>query len=515
MPRSRRDLLRAAIWAATAAGATGLTGGCASPPGTGPVENGSDATPRRGGTFRAALTGGGATESLDPFTGGSPADIIRNDVIFDSLFRLQNGTPAPALATAAELTADRQSFTLTLRRETTFHDGSELTADDVAYSLRYMSSPERSHPTELSLYLDLAQPSVVDRYTLRVPLRRPIGDPAMLLAAFPGKVIKNGTVTFTPETAVGTGPYRVEAFAPGRQTRLRRFDSHWDGAPFADTLELTSLSDAQAKVNAISTGQVDYAIDIPFTAARIGTTDPDLEIRTAGRHNRTSYAFVLNTGRAPFDDPRVRRAIRLAIDRQAMVDTVMLGYGSPGNDLFGSGAQYFSAREPLARNLDTARALLRDAGAEDTEIRIRSTEYEVGFNASTQLLAEQLGGIGLTVKQDIVGVAEFFQLDALAAANGVVFAIGPIPLPVTYGRLAAYPSLAPADLDEALDTALAATDDLARAHAWEHLQDIVFDRGNTVVWGCADTLSIARKNVAGVRNLGSAKYPYLGKAGLA
>ncbi|WP_460443860.1 ABC transporter substrate-binding protein, partial [Amycolatopsis cihanbeyliensis] len=485
--------------------------------GGGPVENAGAATPRRGGTLRAAFTGGGAAESLDPYAGGSPIDFVRNDVIYDSLFGMRGAEVVPALATEATPAADARSFTLRLREGVVWHDGSPFTARDVAYSLRYMSSPDRPQPSQLAAYVDPEGVEVRDEHTLYVPTRQPVGDPALFLAAFPGKMVPDGATAFGAGEAVGTGPYTVDAFEAGREARLRRFDRHWDGAAPADELVLLSLSEAQAKVNAVRTGQADYAGDIPYATAKAGAPSADLEIRTAGAAARTGMGFVLNTTKPPFDDPRARKAVRLGIDRKALVDAVLLGYGVPGNDLFCAGAKYFSDREPLARDVGAARRLLREAGAEGAEVTIRSAEWEIGYNASTQLLAEQLKDIGLTVRPQIVGPAEFFAADAVAAANGIAFSAGPVPLVVMYARLSAIPALAMPgrEFQSALTTAIASTAGAERAGAWARAQNVMAERGNTVIWGLADALSLARTSVAGVEVRGQPKYPYLGKAGLA
>ncbi|GAA1959028.1 ABC transporter substrate-binding protein [Amycolatopsis minnesotensis] len=517
MGLSRRDLLRAAGLTLGAAGTASLLSACGAGTAATPVENTARRTPKPGGRLRAAFTGGGAAESLDPFTGQAPIDIVRNDVIFDALFSLDNGKATPRLALTAEPAADGRSFVLRLREGVHWHDGSPLTARDVAHTFRYLGAPERAFPSELTGYLDLAGIEVRDATTLRVPTVRPLGDPALVLAAFLVKVIKDGTTSFTPATAIGTGPYRVAAFEAGREARLTRFDGHWDIKGTADELVLLSLTDPQAKANAVLTGQADYAADIPFTTAKTGASGADLEVRTAGARNRVGFGFVLNTTIAPFNDPRVRRAVRLALDRKALVDGVFLGFGVPGNDLFGYGAAHFSEREAPRQDVDAARRLVTEAGAGRVPITIRSAEYEIGFNASTQLVAEQLKAVGLDVRPDIVGVAEFYDPAAITTANAMTFSIGALPLPVLYARLASNPAFALADpeLSAALATGLGALDETARGAAWARVQDVLADRGNTVVWGLADTLSLERKAVAGIEVRGLAKYPYLGHAGLA
>jgi peptide/nickel transport system substrate-binding protein len=529
MSLTRRDLLRLGGGTATAAVGWTLLAACGSSStgrdaAGGPVRGAGTAAPRRGGTVRLAFAGGGATESLDPFAAYSPADLVRGQVVFDRLFDLADGEAVPGLATSAEPAANARSFELTLRQGVTWHDGSPLTAEDVAYSLAYVADPDRRFASELLTYLDVEGVTVTGERTLTVPTLQPVGDPATLLAGASMTVIRRGTEGFdslAPEEVVGTGAYRVAAFEAGREARLVRYDRYWDGPAPADELVIVSVDEPQARVNAAQGGQVDYASDIPYTTARTGAGAAGLEVRDAGPGHRTGYGFVLNTTREPCADPRVRRALRLGVDRQALVDTVFLGYGTPGNDLFGHGVQYFADDIPvLERDVDAARSLLAEAGAEGAEgarLTVRSGEYEVGLNASTELFVEQLKELGLDARAQIVGVTDYFDPEGLATADALAFPLGPFPLSVIYTRSAAYPSLAFDDpeLRQALADAAAATDDGARAAAWRSAQEVMADRGNWVVWGLGDVLSLARTDVTGVEVRTSPKYPYVGGAGFA
>lgn len=516
MAVTRRNLLLAAGLGATSTWLASCAGGEPPPAPAGP--SAGSTRPRRGGILRAAFTGGGAAETLDPFNESSPADYVRNQLVYDPLFTVRGGRPVPRLAVAAEPDASGSSFTLRLRRGVRWHDGSPFGARDVLHSLRYLASPDRPFPSELLTYLDIERVRIGDEVTLSVPTLRPVGDPVTLLAASSINMIKDGATSFDVSRAAGTGPYRITAFEAGRETRLARFDGHWDGPPYADGMVVLSLADAQARVNAVRGRQAHYAADIPYGVARAGTGDPGIEVRTAGPAQRISYGFILNTTRPPFDDPRARRAVRLAVDRKALVDTVFLGFGAVGNDLGGFGAPYFAADiPPPRRDVAAARELVRAAGAEGTEVRVRTADLEVGYNASTELFAQQMRGIGLNVRPQVVSLAEFFDLKALPDAHAVTFSFPPSPLQVLYARADPYPSLRLADpeFQRALRTAVATTDDGERGRAWRRAQEIMAERGNMVVWGLADVLSLARREVTGVQAGLSAKYPYLGKAGLA
>ncbi|GGJ74908.1 hypothetical protein GCM10010123_01110 [Pilimelia anulata] len=515
MTLSRRELLRLTglpLGTAAALAALGACGRTAA----GPV-TGSTGAPQRGGTVRFTFVGAGATETMDPASVFSPAELARCLVVFDPLFTVVDGRTTPALALRAEPGAGARTVTITLRPGVTWHDGSELTARDVVFSLARLAAPDRPYPSELTTYLDVTRAVATGALTVRVPTHKPVGDPAGLLAGAQLMIVKNGTTAFTAGKLVGTGAYRLTGFAPGQDATLGRYDGHWNGPPNADTLVIASVNDAQARVNAVRAGQADHAADIPFAIARTGAGAADLEVRTAGEAQRVGYGFVMNTTRKPLADPRVRLALRLAVDRQALVDTVLLGYGAVANDLYGRGAQYFADDTPvLGRDVDRARSLLAGAGAAGAPLVIRSSDYETGLNAATQLYVEQLKQLGLKASAQLVGPAEAFTPAGLAGADLMAFPLGAFPLGVIYARSAAYPSLAFPDpeLTRALGTALATTDEAARAAAWRTAQRVMADRGNWIVWGRADVLSLARRTVGGIQVRESAKYPYLGRAGL-
>ncbi|MBT2415686.1 hypothetical protein J7I94_35035 [Streptomyces sp. ISL-12] len=496
-----------------AAALTGCTSGGAAAP---TVTGAPTGEPRRGGTVRLAFAGAGAAESLDPTVGTSPCDLARYSVLFDTLFSFADGAAEPSLATAAEVDSEAKTCTLTLRQGVTWHDGTAFTAADVVHTLKYRASPDRIAPSELSAYLDLAAAEARDDHTVVVPTVQPVGDPATLLAGAGLYVIKRGTSSFSAETATGTGPYRVTAFKAGVETRLERHDDYWDGAGHAEKVVLLSVDDAQARVNAVKDDQADYASDISFTTAKAGPPGTGLQIRDAGEALRTTYGFVLNVTRDLPADPRVRRAIKLGIDRKALVDAVFLGYGAPANDLFGAGAEYYLDDVAVPeRDVAAAKKLLKEAGATGKPFVVRTAEYETGLNSSAELFVEQLKGLGLDASLVKVSTTEGYEPAGMKACDAISFPLGPVSLALTYTRSAAYETLAFPDeeLTGAVATAISTTSDSERAAAWAKAQRVMADRGNWVAWGRGDVLSLAKETLTGVENRESPKYPWLGKVG--
>ncbi|MGW4202688.1 ABC transporter substrate-binding protein [Streptomyces sp. NPDC004726] len=514
-PLTRRSVLALACLSATAMAP--VLSACSPGKGGAPVTSGTPTgAVRRGGDVRLGFAGSGASESLDPTVGQTPCDLARYAIVFDQLFFFDKGTARPSLATAAEPGAQGEKCTLTLRQGVTWHDGSPFTAADVVHTLRHRASPDRGFPSELSTYFDLRAARATGDHTVVLPTVRPVGDPVTLLAGAGLYVIKNGVTSFTAADTVGTGPYRVTHFQAGVETRLERHDAYWDGAGHAERVTLLSIDDPQARVNAVKGGQADYASDVPFATAKAGAPGAGLQVRTAGEAMRTTYGFVLNVTRGVCADPRVRKAIRLGIDREALVRSVFLGFGSVADDLFGAGAEHFLTGVPIPRR-DTTRAerLLREAGALGKPFIVRTAEYESGLNSSSELFVEQLRGLGLKASLVKVGVSEGFDPDGMKACDAMAFPLGPFSLALTYTRSAAYPTLAFPDpeLDEAVRTAISTTSEATRADAWRTAQEVMVDRGNWVAWGRGDVVSVAKEKLTGVDGRESPKYPWVGRVG--
>ncbi|MFD5556771.1 ABC transporter substrate-binding protein [Streptomyces sp. NPDC127068] len=513
---TRRGIL-ALLGVSAAAVAVPALGGCSSGGTKTPVQSGAP-TGRavHGGTVRLAFPGAGAAESLDPTAGQATCDLVRYGIVFDQLFVFERGAARPSLATAAEPGTRGENCTLTLRQDVTWHDGSPFTADDVIHTFRHRASPDRPFPSELSQYFDLKAAEALDAHTVRVPTVRPVGDPATLFAGAGLYVIKDGAKDFTADSTLGTGPYRVTRFQAGVETRLERHAAYWNGAGNAERVTLLSIDDPQARVNAVKGDQADYASDVSYATAKSGVPGTGIQVRGGGEALRTTYGFVLNVTRGVCADPRVRKAIRLGIDREALVRSVFLGFGEVAGDLFGAGAKYFPDSVPVPdRDVARAEELLKAAGATGKPFVVRTAEYEAGLNSSSELFVEQLRGLGLDATLVKVGVNEGFDPAGMKACDALAFPLGPFSLALTYTRSAAYPSLAFPDeeLNEAVATAISTTSETERSTAWATAQKVMLDRGNWVAWGRGDVLSVAKEKLTGVEGRESPKYPWLGKTG--
>ena len=173
-----------------------------------------------------------------------------------------------------------------------------------------------------------------------------------------------GQIAEAIANGIGTGPYQVVAFEPGVRALVKKFDDHWDAdnrGYFAE-VEQIYIGDASARVNALMTSQVDSINRVDFKSVKLLNAYINIDILevTGNMHN----TFPMLVGNAPFNDANVRRALKFAINRQEMVDKILLGHGAVGNDHpIGPANQYYAADlDRLAYDPDKAKFYLKEAG---------------------------------------------------------------------------------------------------------------------------------------------------------
>ena len=487
MTRRLRPFLAVATLAALA------LAGCAAGPATPAVP---DTTLRIG-----AL--GNTTDNLNPLTVNGHADYIAVGHLYDSLVELRDGAPTMALAETVISNADATAWTVTLREGVTFSDGRPVTAADAAYSLRLLADPAVS-PSYATFFqdVDAAGLEVVDDRTLRVPLLRPRGDFVSTVLSFASYVFPDGFDDW--QHPVGSGPYRLVSYDAGQRIVLEARDDLPGAAPRLTRLEIGVISDPQTRMNALKSGEIDFAARVDPVLAQAEAGNPDLTVHRGGEADAYALGFEMNVHQAPFDDPRVREAMKLAIDRQELVDTVLLGAGTVGNDLVGLGLEGYNGAIPQREHdPDRARELFAAAGV--TSVTIRAAEITPGLSRAAELYAEQLAAVGVTATIEPTDPAGFFaDFDVLLST----------PLQVAYYHnrdagafLGSFggsngffnvSGYAPADYDALLLQAQSSPDAAQRAALFDEAQQRVWSEGGTVLWGYQSVLDASHAGLTGV-----------------
>ena len=272
-----------------------MTSGCAGEPAASQTTQ-----PRRGGRLRAAFSGGGAAEVLDPHETNLYVEIARAKAMFDKLADFGSDmSPRPRLAERWEPSADLLTWRITLR-QADFHDGRPLRANDVLASYARIVEPGSTRRAKSTLsVIDLPNSRAIDERTVELRLTRPYGEFPNALATLGAYIVPEGTTTF--DHPVGTGPFRFTSFEPGRTFLAEGNPDHWDGAPYLDELEIVVSGDEAARVNALLGKQIEYAHDLTPASARTHEAAGQIQIHRLPLSN--FHGVVMKVDRPPFDRP--------------------------------------------------------------------------------------------------------------------------------------------------------------------------------------------------------------------
>ncbi|MFJ4283393.1 ABC transporter substrate-binding protein [Streptomyces massasporeus] len=492
----RRGFLAAGTGAAVLALA-GCAGG-----GTDDKAAGGDGPPKRGGRLRAAFAGGGASETLDPHLANLFADVARAKALYDKLADYGPDLAArPRLAEKWEpnKTLDRWQVTL---REATFHDGRPVTAKDVLHSYRRIADPEKAFRAKASLEpVDLDASRATGKRTIEFVLKRPTAEFPNVLAAFGAYIVPENASDFDKKP-IGSGPFRFVSFTPGRSAVFRRYEDYWDGTPHLDEIEFVVANEESARVNALLAGQVEYAHELNPTTARAHEGRGQIEI--VRLRNSAMQAFCMKTDRPPFDDKRVREAFFLIADRQELVDGALSGAGEVGNDLFGKGYQYYASALPQReRDLDRARALLKQAGAEKLKVTLDTSAVAAGFTEAASIFRDQAAEAGVTIDVK-TGSKDSYWSDILDSGTLCCYRSGAMPIEAHISQRLLTDSTTNAtkwhhkDFDALYRQAQSTRDKTERAAVYARMQRRLYTEGGFLIWGFADWILGTARSVKGV-----------------
>ena len=400
---TRRRLLENAAKGGLAVGAGGLIAACGSSgssSSTAATTGSSTAaagTPKHGGTLRAGLTGGSSSDTADPNTIVNNTDYARAALLYESLVWL-NADAQQYNRLAEEMTPNKDAtvWTIRLRSGVTFHNGKDVTADDLIFSINRVINPKSPGEAANALSgINAAGMKKLDNLTISVPFAKPY-------STFPESLANNITVYvlpvgFDPKNPIGTGPFKMCQFTPGQQTVLTRFENYWNAPlPYLNEIIMTDYSDETSQVNALLSGQVDVVnLLSQDTIGTVTGSGKKVVISDGGGWN----PFTMRVDQAPFTDVRVRQAFRLAVDREAMLKTVFGGHGTLGNDIFGIWAPEYDHSIPQrAYDPEQAKSLLKAAGQENLAITLVTGDIAQGVINMAQVYAQQAAPAGINAK---------------------------------------------------------------------------------------------------------------------
>lgn len=482
---------------ASAGAAVAVLPGCAG--GSGSSSTATGGAPRSGGQLRAVFSGGGAAEVLDPHQSNLYVEIARAKAMFDKLADYGSDmSPQPRLAEKWEPSADLRTWRITLR-QATFHDGQPVRPADVLASFARIVEPGSTRRAKSALsVIDLANSRAIGDRMVEFRLKRPYGEFPNALATLGTYIVPAGKPNLAKP--IGSGPFRFRSFEPGRSFVAERNSDYWDGAPYLDELHLVISNDEAARVNALLGQQVEYAHDLTPTSAR--THEKTVQIHRLPLSN--FHGLAMKIDRPPFNQPELRQALFHLVDREELIRSVLHGSGELGNDLYGKNYQYYaSGLAQRGRDLDRAKSLLKQAGAEGLTIDFDTSDASTGLKEAALAISDQARAAGLNLKVK-VGNKDTYWTDI--SKNGVLasYRSGAMPLESHISQRLLTTSTTNntqwrrPDFDKLYYDAQATRDEKQRADLYLRMQEQLFNEGGFLWWGVSDWIVGSAPSVRGI-----------------
>ena len=286
--------------------------------------------PRRGGKLRLGLDGGSTSDTLDPALASATFAFVLCNTWGDTLVEShpETGKALPGLARSWDVSHDGVVWTFQLRQGVEFHNGKPLTVEDAVETLR-RHSDKASRSGALGLLGGIK--SIEGRGSeLVITLKEPDADLPLVLTDYHLQIQPDGGRD-DPKAAIGTGPYKLTNFTAGVRATFEKNANDWrDDRGFVDSVEITGINDPTARNSALISGQVDLVDTVEPSTVRFLKRAPNVQIlRTSGKG---FYSFLMHCDTAPFDNNDLRLALKYAIDRNEILDKILRGFGTIGND---------------------------------------------------------------------------------------------------------------------------------------------------------------------------------------
>jgi len=340
---------------------------------------------------------------LDPTSAAAGAiDSVLYSNVFEGLTRFMgDGAVVPGLAESWEISNDGLTYTFNLHGGVTFHDGTTLDGEDVKFSLD-RARAEDSTNAQKALFAGITDITVVDPQTVKITLAEPNGNFLFNLAWGDAVIVAPESIDDIKTNPVGTGAFKFTNWVQGDRIDLTRNADYWGTPAVLNTATFKFISDPTAAFASVMAEDVDAFISFPapenipqFEA------DPRFQVLVGSTEGETILST--NNKQPPFDDVRVRQALAHAIDRQAIVDGAMFGYGTPiGSHFAPHNPAYLDLTANSAYDPEKSKALLAEAGMGDgftTTLHLPPPSYA---RRGGEIIAAQLAEVG--IKAEIINV---------------------------------------------------------------------------------------------------------------
>ncbi len=336
--------------------------------------------------------------SLDPTAEAAAAvDEVVYANIFEGLTRFaSDGSIVPGLAHDWDISEDGLTYTFHLREGVTFHDGTAMDAEDVKFSLERIGA-EGSLNAQKALYAAIAAVEVVDPLTVKVTLNKPDGNLIYNLAWGDAVIVAPESAAGNGTNPIGTGPFTFKQRRPGDSIELARNANYWGTPAALEAATFRYIGDPTAALAALQAGDVDTFPNFPAPET-VGVFQSDPRFRVVVGTTQGETILTMNNGKPPLDNVKVREAIAHAIDRQAVIDGAMFGFGVPiGTFWPPTHPDYVDLTALSNYDPEKSRALLAEAGVASPKLTLHLPPAPYARRGG-EIIAEQLRAVGIEVE---------------------------------------------------------------------------------------------------------------------
>ena len=373
-----------------------------------------------------------ADPTLNPWTPGAVIESnLINTILFEQLTRYspEDLSPVPALAVSWEAAEDALSWTFKLREGVKWSDGEAFDAEDVAFTFNDVVLNDELGAQSATQFSQVSTVEIIDPLTVRFVLDSPFSALPYYLASFTGILPEHvlgdaenplTLASFNKQSPVTTGPYKVAEFVPGSFVRLVPNENYWGDSPKLAGIVFSVIPDANTQVAQLLAGQLDLVTRLNVSLLAGIERDPNLEVL---RQSQNLYYWVaLNQDDERFTDKRVRQALLMALDREAMINAVLEGYGTVATGPIAPllAALYNSDVADYPYDPEGAKALLEEAGwtpgadgiweKDGARLEISMPTGQFGYLVPATLLVQQYwADIGVQANVDVIEWNAYIQ----------------------------------------------------------------------------------------------------------
>jgi len=384
--------------------------------------------PTQGGDITVGIFNQLLSTCFSPNAANSALGVMRT--VYEGLVEQRtDGKIVPYLAESITPSADYKTWTIGLRSGVTFHDGTPLTAADVAYSIAVRSDPKLIETTQgrpLMTPEQWVSATAVDDTTVEVVTSERV---EFLINPQPVLVIQNesfGKVNYANEV-LGTGPYKLGKFTSGTGVECVANDAYWDGVPSVTNLSFTFYKDPATSATSLKSGQVDALYDV--APANIDSVS-DVEGTTVSEMGTYAFWWIIQMGKEPLNDPEVRKALRHCFDVEAINQASFKGRGKFSWNPF----KLFTVNSGVDADVDfdpaKTKQLLADLGKSDITVPILCIEgYNDGISAA-QVMQQSFQAAGITCEVEVAPAQDWLDRTyGKGTWEGITFNAGNLPFP--------------------------------------------------------------------------------------